>query len=485
MLIASYESIQSMSDEQTRRPEKAHAVVRKPVMDMLGLPISCLIANNFRPISIGGSDGSFFDRTVMKQSFFVWFLILGISPALWAETDIDKTRELARIHAKRQRVGEDVKKLATEKTVQIEELRKLEKQYGEQINTLNGLKTEIQQQEKALQGVRDKIAITQNDIQTQRHGLEGLIKSAYAMGDKQGLDLLFNQKDAALSGRMLAYYDYISKARVQKLKVIQDDLKILHQLESQKDTENQLLQVSLAKNQQETEVLQELKSQREKLLAQIDQDYALKQHELTNLKHDEEKLKALLASLQKTDDNAQQTSTSEPIVKRKPPVTNSKSTVAGVTPKTTAQVKTIASSKKDIQSNIAFAKLEGKLPWPVQGAILERFGSQRFETTWDGTVIGAHEGAAIHAVAEGRVVYADWLRGYGLMIIVDHGKGYMSLYAFNQSLHKSLGEYVRAGDTLASVGRSGGRSRAALYFGIRKKGKAVNPEKWCRKPGKG
>jgi murein hydrolase activator len=421
----------------------------------------------------------------MKHRFSVWLLCAGISPALWAETDAEKAHELAVVHAQRQRVDAAVKKLALEKSAQLEQLRNLEKQYGDQINTLNSLKAEVQQQENALQNVRNKIATTQKDIQTQRHGLEGLIKSAHAMGDKQGLDVLLNQKDAALSGRMLAYYNYISKARIEKLNAIQDDMLALNQLESQKDTENQLLQVSLEKKQQETDELQALKDQREKLLTQIDHNYALKRQELTNLIHDEKKLEALLASLQKTDDNAEQTSPPEPVVEKKPPVATAKQPRPEVQPKSIERPKTIASPKKEIQTGIAFAELQGKLPWPVQGAIVERFGSRRFETTWDGTVIAAREGAAIHAVATGRVVYADWLRGYGLMIIVDHGKGFMSLYAFNQSLHKSLGEYVRAGETLASVGRSGGRSRAALYFGIRKKGKAVNPEKWCRKPGKG
>lgn len=421
----------------------------------------------------------------MKHRFAVWLLCIGISPLLWAETDAENARELTRVHAQRQQVGADVKKLATEKAAQIEQLRKLEKQYGEQINALNNLKAEIQLQEKTLQDVRDKITATQRDIQTQRLGLKGLIKSAHAMGDKQGLDVLLNQKDATLSGRMLAYYDYISKARLQKLKAIREDMKTLHQLESQKDTENQLLQVSLEKKQQETDERQGLKAQREKLLAQIDRHYALKQHELNNLIHDEEKLKALLASLQKTDDNARQTPPPEPVVEKKPPVTVAKQSRPQVSSIAIERTNPLEQPKKQIKSDIAFAQLQGKLPWPVQGAILERFGSRRFETTWDGTVIGAREGAAIHAVASGRVVYADWLRGYGLMIILDHGKGYMSLYAFNQSLHKSPGEYVSAGETLASVGRSGGRSRAALYFGIRKKGKAVNPEQWCRKPGKG
>lgn len=412
----------------------------------------------------------------MRVGVCFWLACFGICPTVWAN-DAVSVRDLAEVQAKIQRVGNDVKKLAVEKSGQIEELRRLEKQYGEQVNALNTIKAEINQQEQVLQAVRGKITARQKNLQAQRSSLEGLVKSAYAMGDREGLDMLLNQRDPALSGRMLVYYDYISKARVQKLQAIEEDVKALKQLESQNDTEAQLLQVALEKKQQETEALQALKTQREKLLAKLSKDYAAKQEQLVSLIHDEKKLETLVASLQKTDDNAVQSPPSEPVTEKKPVISEQRPSPG--------QSKKHEEYPKAVQTGKAFAELQGQLPWPVQGAIVERFGGRRFETTWDGTVIGAREGADIHAVAAGRVVYADWLRGYGLMIIVDHGKGYMSLYAFNQSLHKRVGDYVRAGETLASVGRSGGRSQAALYFGIRSRGRAVDPEKWCRKLGKG
>lgn len=384
--------------------------------------------------------------------------------------DPGKTRSLADVQSQIQQIGGDVKSLEEEKSRLLEQLQRLERQYGELANSLRAIKSEIKQQELALQELRNKSAATQKDMRGQEKELEGLIKSAYAMGgDKEGLKVILNQRNPVVSSRMLVYYDYISKARLQKLQAMADDFKILRQLEAQKDTETQLLQVSLAKKQQETDAMQALKSQREILLARIERDYSAKSDQLAGLVRDEKKLQALVASLQKTDDNGDR----EPVVRPEPALQSE-------SPKKKSEVKPVSEP-----GGLSFAELQGQLPWPVQGAITERFGSRRYETTWDGVVISAREGADIHAVTAGKVVYADWLRGYGLMIIVDHGKGYMSLYAFNQSLHKSVGEHVRAGETLASVGRSGGRADAALYFGIREKGRPVDPAQWCRKPAKG
>ncbi|MCK5122394.1 MAG: peptidoglycan DD-metalloendopeptidase family protein, partial [Methylococcales bacterium] len=132
-----------------------------------------------------------------------------------------------------------------------------------------------------------------------------------------------------------------------------------------------------------------------------------------------------------------------------------------------------------------FAKLKVKLPWPVKGRLVKKFGAHRSGSRWDGVLIQAKEGANIKVVTRGRVVYADWLRGYGLLTIIDHGKGYMTLYAFNQSLYKSVGDWVDAGAVIATVGQSGGQSSAGLYFGVRRKGKPVDPVKWCRKVRRG
>lgn len=408
----------------------------------------------------------------MKTGICLLLTVIGFSPAFSVAAIAEKSRELNEVQAKIQQVGSDLKNLSAEKSAVIERLKLLEKQYSDLSNSLNSIKTEVKQQEENLQTLRNKISAAQKDIQIQRHGLEGLIKSAYAIGDRQGLKLILNQHDPSLTSRMLMYRNYIGKARLQKMLAINEDYNSLQQMEAQKNTEAQLLQRALEKKQQESNAIQILKSQRENLLAQLEGDYQSKNTQMARLVQDKKKLENLVASLQKTDDNA--STEHAPVaeiahIRQKQPKLEQESPEK---PKKT---------DKETLSNTIFAEMQGQLPWPVKGAITERFGSRRFETTWDGIVISAREGADIHAVASGRVVYADWLRGYGLMLIVDHGNGYMSLYAFNQSLQKNVGEQVRSGETLASVGRSGGRSQAALYFGIRKKGRPVDPEQWFRK----
>lgn len=457
--------------------------ILKRLVDEKSLPAkndgnTTLFAGNIRRATVYYNAPPFLKRRQMKTCLNALIAAIGICTISPPAAGIENNRDLADIQSEIQRIGGDVRTLAAEKNTQLEELKKIEKQYGELTNALFEIKKEIREQEKSLEQVRNKVSTTQANIKTQRHGLEGLIQSAYAIGDQDNLKVFLNQRDPTLSGRMLVYHDYISKARLRKLQSIEDDLKTLRQLESQKDTETQLLQIALDKKQQESDAMQALKKQREKLLIEIDRDYASKKDQLQDLIHDEKKLEALLASFQKTDDNAQHEDS--PIAETSPPLKTLSRRIDQNQPQ--PQGKPIIENRS--QTN-AFADLQGHLPWPVQGAIIARFGSRRFETSWDGTVISAHEGADIHAVAPGRVVFSDWLRGYGLMLIVDHGKGYMSLYAFNQSLRKSVGEQVRTGEVVASVGRSGGRSEAALYFGIRKKGRPVDPEQWCKKQANG
>jgi septal ring factor EnvC (AmiA/AmiB activator) len=409
--------------------------------------------------------------------FFSFFIATIAFSAVAAENE--KKRELTEVQSKIQKVKTELNSLTAEKSVQYEQLKKLEKQYGELVNSLFEIKQEIKKQEENLKIVRDKVSATQKNIQTQQHALAGLIKSFYVIGSQAGLKVLLNHYDPALSGRMLKYHDYIAKARLQKLLVINEDFNTLQKLQAQKDTENQLLQTTLEQKQQETNEMQSLKNQREKLLAQLNIDYLSKKEQMERLEGDEKKLTALLASLQNTDDNATQESSAPQIVNNHQPEAHliEQSQQSEPAPEKKQQ-------KPDNESILqySFYEMQGQLPWPVKGMLSQRFGSRRFETKWDGAVISAREGAEIHAVAPGRVVYADWLRGYGLMVIVDHGKGYMTLYAFNQNLYKTVGERVSAGDTLASVGRSGGRAEPALYFGIRIKGRPVDPEHWCRKP---
>jgi septal ring factor EnvC (AmiA/AmiB activator) len=140
-----------------------------------------------------------------------------------------------------------------------------------------------------------------------------------------------------------------------------------------------------------------------------------------------------------------------------------------------------AMEKFPIDNHDAFAHLRGKLAWPVGGRLVARFGEARAGgVKWDGVLVATERGAPVRAVYGGRVIYADWLPGLGLLTIVDHGEGYMSLYGHNERLYKAAGERVNAGDTLGSAGDSGGSNRPELYFEIRKAGKAVDPRPWFK-----
>jgi len=412
----------------------------------------------------------------MKFAALLILSVIVFSPTLCIGAEGQKSRELSAVKTKIQHVDNDIKNLAAEKAFQVVQLRKLDQQYGELSDALLDLKQEIRQKEDDLKIVRNKIAATQKNIQLQQHSLEMLIKAVYAMGVQKGFQVLLNQHDPSTSGRVMVYHDYIARARLQKLQAIQENFKVLQQLETEQDAESRVLQVSLDKKKQETDDLQALKIQREKLVAQLHSDYLSKKNQMDRLRQDEKKLESLVVSFQKTDDNV--------AIKPAPPIV-----AASQNQRQPPQTEPETSRKQQNSGNVnlpgrPFAELQGLLPWPVQGAISEHFGHPRFETTWDGVVISAREGADIHAVAPGRVVFADWFQGYGLMLIVNHGNGFMSVFAYNQSLHKAPGDQVKTGDILASVGKSGGRTQAGLYFAIRKNGRALNPEHWFKKAAK-
>ena len=137
-----------------------------------------------------------------------------------------------------------------------------------------------------------------------------------------------------------------------------------------------------------------------------------------------------------------------------------------------------------IRDNKSFEELRGKLPWPVSGAVLARYGAPRGESglTWQGMLIGASAGEAVHSIHRGRVAYADWLRGFGLLLIIEHEDGFMSLYGHNETLTRETGDWVESGEVVATVGDSGGNPHPALYFEIRRTGRPVNPWRWCIAP---
>ncbi|MDD5322051.1 MAG: peptidoglycan DD-metalloendopeptidase family protein [Methylococcales bacterium] len=390
----------------------------------------------------------------MREKLVFCFLLLVLVSNGRAE-DLQTSNELKQIESDINVVKQDMQRLSLQKDSLQNLLADIEKRYGETAASLKTLQAQIEQKRHSLDKIRQEMQIYQTEIDKLSKELAGQIRSAYAMGQKDKLKLMLNQQDPALSSRMMIYYDYLNKVRLSRLADMDASVQHLDQLDKQKRVETELLEQNLEQKKAEQIALDEARKQRNELLAQINNDFSSNEQQLSQLQISENRLKNLMASL---------------------PITEEDRAVD------TEQAKELSASMENpVELKADFPALKGKLPWPVKGRLAQRFGSPRSEGSWDGVLIDASEGMEIQAVTRGKVVYAEWLRGYGLLMIIDHGQGYMTLYAFNQSLYKKIGETVETGDIIASVGQSGGRTRSGLYFGIRKKGVPIDPLEWCRK----
>lgn len=357
---------------------------------------------------------------------------------LWAESE---KKELAQVQSRIKSIQENLSLLQVQKDSLLNQLRALERHYGELIKALEQLEGQTRQQRKALLKIREQRDQKRTQLIELNHALEGQIRAAYAMGRQQRLKLLLNQEDPARTSRLLAYFDYLNRARLRRLQMIQEALSELEKAENELSLESKRLSILLARKQEERSKLSATREAREQLLTQLDHELKGKSAQLKQLKEDEQHLQQLIASLQQE----------------------------------------MSSAALPVDPTRPFSALRGRLIWPTRGKLAKGFGAKRISGHWDGVLIDAEEGAPVRAVSRGRIAYAEWLRGYGLLTIIDHGEGFMTLYAFNQSLYKEVGDWVEAGEMIARVGKSGGRPEAGLYFAIRQRGKPVNPLNWCRK----
>ncbi|MFZ2449225.1 MAG: peptidoglycan DD-metalloendopeptidase family protein [Methylovulum miyakonense] len=335
-------------------------------------------------------------------------------------------------------------------------LADVEKRYGETASLLRSLLRQIENKRRNIDRIELDILANQRMIAKERKELAGQVKAAYQMGQQEELKLLLNQQDPALSSRMMIYYSYINKARLAKIGQLEQSIQDLEQLDKQRQTETELLEQDLKEKKLQQTALNEVRKQRNALLADtLATSYEEQQRYLSE---SENKLRNLIANLPQElgiSANAAPVETPAPDGQEAP-----------------------RNEFNNLQGS--FDSLKGKLRWPVQGKLVRNFSDTQTENAQNGVLIEAKEGVEVHAVAGGKVTFADWMRSYGYLIIIDHGDGYMSLYAFNQSLDKQVNDTVKAGDVIATVGQSGGRSRPGLFFGIRKKAVPVSPLQWCR-----
>ncbi|MEP6485593.1 MAG: peptidoglycan DD-metalloendopeptidase family protein [Rudaea sp.] len=307
------------------------------------------------------------------------------------------------------------------------ELRSLDQQLGVQQSKLS-----------KLQNARDALDAKLKD---QQDALAALVRSAYSMGRGEELKLLLAQDRIDDVGRMLAYYHYFEKARVGEIDGLMKDLDALAQVQNAIEKEAADLQSTRDQRSAQSKQLDEERQHRSRVLDELDATLKDQHSRLAALGKDEKVMLDLIAKLRDI----------------------------------------FADIPKQLAGAEPFAQLRGRLSWPIRGQIMSRFGSRETgEQTSAGMLIAAKEGSEVHAISHGRVVYADWLRGYGLLLIVDHGDGYLSLYGYNEALLKDVGDWVDPGETVATSGDSGGRKTAGLYFEMRYQGKAIDPNGWLK-----
>jgi septal ring factor EnvC (AmiA/AmiB activator) len=385
-------------------------------------------------------------------------------------------------------------KLQAEKSGVQKELRTTETEMGKLEKQVEALQKELKKTEGELERLDGEKAKLQAARIEQQRLIAIQARAAYQSGRQEYLKLLLNQQNPEKFARTLTYYDYLSQARLQQLKNFNQTLQQLASVEKDINLQQAQLLVQQGNLDSQRADLDKVRKERQAALAKLSDQYKQGDQKLQSRQQDQEDLAKVLKTIEETlarqareAEEARQKALlaaqeAEKRRQREAQAVATREAPAPVPPAPRAPTGPLVSSSGESFGG-AFASARGKLPWPVDGRLLARYGETRGDdarTKWDGVMISASAGSQVHAVHGGRVVFADWLRGAGLLVILDHGNGYLSLYGHNQTLLKSAGDVVKAGDAIATVGTSGGQSTPALYFAIRQQGKPTDPTQWCR-----
>ncbi len=339
-----------------------------------------------------------------------------------------------------------------------EALRQSEQAISVSNRRLRELSQQQQEVDTVLARTQQEAQNTQARIAEQQDLLGKLLYQQYLHGEQDAVSLLLNQQDPNAATRQLHYLTYLGRARAELIGDLRENLQQSREFARVYQEKSTELERIKAEQSTQKRQLEKERSARKTVLARIDRQIASQRHEIGRLQQDEKRLTRLVERL------AKMLPKSRPTQPRKGPALRNEGLPA------------------PDQSGSPFVQLKGKLHLPVRGELANRFGSPREDggATWRGIFIRSPAGQEVRAVASGRVVFSDWLRGFGNMVIVDHGDGYMSLYGNNETLYKQAGETVRAGDAIATVGNSGGNPQTGLYFEMRYQSRPFDPLGWVR-----
>ncbi len=371
-----------------------------------------------------------------------WWCV-GMPHAAAARTEQDQGDQQARLEKLKVDIGrlrQTIREGQSRQSAEQKALRAIDEKIGERTREMRQLDSEIGALRDELATLGAEERSTQEALREQQALLGQQIRAAYAMGREQGLKLLLNAQNPSQLQRMMAYYRYLNNARGEEIERYRATVRHLEELRREILDKNQRLQQTIAGLGRSKQTLELEKIEREKAVAGIARLLQRNQNQLRQMEEDRKQLEQVLLELERAVANLNMARDGTP-----------------------------------------FQELRNTLPWPTEGQVTREFGSRLADgVASTGIVIATAVNRPVHAVHHGRVVFSDWLRGFGLLIILDHGDGFMSLYGFNQALLKDTGDWVGAGDVVATTGNSGGQRDAGLYFEIRHKGKPDNPLAWLK-----
>ncbi len=350
-----------------------------------------------------------------------------------------KERELEQVREKISALKRSMDRQAEERDQVTGELQEAEVLIAEKRSYLRDLERQRAYSENKKREIEDKLARREAELAAESEQLAAQVVAAYTSGSQERLKLLLNQHDPATLGRLLTYYRYMSDYRGDNIETVNGYIAELAELREQAATEEGRLAALAQSRATELEKLDTAQSARQTLLASLRAKIAAEGTEIERLAAEERDLARLIAEL------------------------------------------TSILSDYPITSEEPFSTHKGRLTWPIAGSLIRDFGQPRAGggVNWNGVVLAAPRGREVRAIYHGRVVFADWLAGMGLLVIVDHGESYLSLYGYNETTLKIAGDWVAPGDVIATVGDSGGQPQTGLYFEIRKGARPQNPRQWA------
>jgi murein hydrolase activator len=412
-------------------------------------------------------------------------LLLSLASPLAAQqqsTSREAQRRLEKIQRELQDVAAERRRLEGQRGAASRALRAVDERVADSSRALQVAETELAREQDALAQLNARREELKTQQASQRRELAALLRAAYAQGDHAPLKVMLAQDRVADAQRQMTYYGYLQRQRLQRAAELSAELSELARVETQIVEKRTALDAARTQHQTRLNALAHDRQARAVTLGELEQQYRDRRVREQALGSDAKALQQVIARLRAAAARAAAERAAAERAAAKAAAAAAKADGGRSPGIKTNGSKSVGAQNPPRQTANAAPIRVGGFGWPLSGNLVAGFGGRMPDgRASSGLLIAAGLGTPVHAVADGSVVFAEWMTGYGLILIVDHGNGYLSLYAHNESLLKEVGATVKRGDTVARVGNSGGLEQPALYFELRRNGQPVDPGSWLRR----